>query len=772
MGINLISCQFAALMHDIGKFYQRTYGKSDLTDDELRVCPQNNGHYSHYHAGYTARFFKEVLKMDNQISYLSSVHHLEEKDAVAEIIKVADRLASSLDRSDEVVETETNRQTFVTARLSTIFHEVSFDDNKTDNKIGKYLLSDVETMDYPDDSLEEKNIEEACQEYKELYTKFVDEVKKYSWNIDGNITFEQLNRMYALLYKYTTTIPASSYESSITYVSLFDHLKLTSAIAGCLFLNNGIKEFYMYEFDISGIQNFIYKIIEGSEQKKKVAKALRGRSAFISILTDSISYKILNEFKLHVSNIMFNSGGGATILLPACDDTIEKISLIEKEIKKNLYNYFGTDISFSSAFVKMNENELKTFKTEKALELKTNLDIARTRRYNSLINDDSSFFYKSSYGKDVCRMCGSMKDVDEECCNCLMFEYISDFYTKNRQFLIEYDFKSEYSNESNKINLGYCYVHLRDNVNVVSDNYFCSVNCYEIGEIKHIANSVPILNNQILNFENISQKLIPDSYGDKKLGILKMDVDNLSAIFSFGLRNKESDTQQRSLSKYLTMSRLIQMFFGKILVDICKNLSENINDDISEETENATMFYINYAGGDDLVIVGPAYGIIILADSIEYEFNNYTLNKENISFSAGIHIQDDKEPIRFGILEADKMLKLSKQQEGKNSISLINATLKYDHYCELLNEVEDMKNMIDSNCVTRTFIYNLFLMLKDRNYDEFKYIIPIVYYYLYKNINDNKLREKILKCINDIDSDESLNRYLLKLKLSIMFTRE
>ena len=80
-------------------------------------------------------------------------------------------------------------------------------------------------------------------------------------------------------------------------------------------------------------------------------------------------------------------------------------------------------------------------------------------------------------------------------------------------------------------------------------------------------------NNTILNFENIT-KTLDKSYGDEKLGVLKMDVDNLGAIFAFGLKQgKNNDvTLQRSLSKYLTLSRFIELFFGYKLKQICLDL--------------------------------------------------------------------------------------------------------------------------------------------------------------------------------------------------------
>ncbi len=71
----------AALLHDIGKFYQRTGAKLGEEDKRLMTscCPVYKGVYSHQHVLYSGIFFREVL--DNKFQHIENIvlyHHCPE----------------------------------------------------------------------------------------------------------------------------------------------------------------------------------------------------------------------------------------------------------------------------------------------------------------------------------------------------------------------------------------------------------------------------------------------------------------------------------------------------------------------------------------------------------------------------------------------------------------------------------------------------------------------------------------------------------------------
>lgn len=384
MEYKVLDVAFSGLMHDIGKFYQRTKMVSDLTEREKVVTPMAKaGYYTHLHSGYTSRFFHEYLGMDNELEMITSSHHIDDQRPLAKILRKADQIASSIDRKDEEQDYEENNKkgTFQQVRLSSVVHEVDFGKQKA---LATYPLRPFHKMGYPITNFEMTDKNESVGEYLGLFQAFINDLKSEDY-FTSEVDKYCFDRLYALMYEYTTLVPASTYEGSKTYVSLFDHSKLTSAIASCLYLNDTEDEnFIMFEFDVSGIQKFIFKVTEGKDTKRDVAKSLRGRSFLVSAITNIITYSYLYEFGLTQSNIIFNTGGGALLLLPKCKNFEEKLNKVTQKVQEILLDKFSVDINYVYAWVECDRKELETFKISKATKLKSKLDEEKNRKFNKV----------------------------------------------------------------------------------------------------------------------------------------------------------------------------------------------------------------------------------------------------------------------------------------------------------------------------------------------------------------------------------------------------
>ncbi|MFQ9669387.1 type III-A CRISPR-associated protein Cas10/Csm1 [Thomasclavelia spiroformis] len=774
----LIDVAYGALLHDIGKFYQRTYEKSDLFKRELETTRyhKNGNYYSHLHSGYTSRFLNKYLEMNNEFEKLTSEHHhIDESEHFLNIIKKADQIASAIDRQDELKdnEAENKKGSFITARLYSVLSEVHFGKEKNDNSI--FSLSTRDQMNIPDANFVRKSLKESVDEYKTLFDEFADEIEKNIY-LKKRVNFIAYNYMYNLLNKYLVTVPASTYGGVKSAVSLFDHLKISSAIASCLYDKTCYDQemFYMLEIDVSGIQSFIYQVVEGSGTKPGLSKALRGRSILVGLITNAISYAFLNEFGLTVSNILFNTGGGSMILLPYNQSIEKRVMDLSKKIRKSLFDFFQTDITFVNAMLPVNKKELETFQTDKAIELKSLLGRNKMRKYQDII-DDADFFFDKIDFNSKCNTCGRISK-SEQCFICKMVEKISQIYTKNESFGIVYDFNKTIDIKNiETLDLGFVrLLFINDKSYLIDDEiswYVDSINNFGFGNEIMTANDVPLDkdSNTILSFEKIL-KLTPEEYGDKKLAILKMDVDNLGGIFAFGLKASDEPRVQRSISKYVTMSRLMEFFFGHEIKNICREVSLKINENIDDKVKNGTMFYINYAGGDDLVIIGSAYSIVELALEIHKRFTEFTNNK-NITISGGINFQNDKKPIRFGVQMAEEALSMSKNGD-KNAITLLNTTVPFVEFEELLVEVKEICKFILEGKLSRTMLFNLMSNIRDKSYMEFVCLIPRIQYILYRNVKDQKLLDSMRYRLTKVKTDIDVKYYVLILKLVMLFTRE
>jgi CRISPR-associated protein Csm1 len=173
--------------------------------------------------------------------------------------------------------------------------------------------------------------------------------------------------------------------------------------------------------------------------------------------------------------------------------------------------------------------------------------------------------------------------------------------------------------------------------------------------------------------------------GDKRIGVLKMDVDNLGLMFSIGLDTPQSEKERagnlRSISRLSNLSRQLSFFFTTHMDDLCRQVFEDWQNDDKNNWKHkmdvSSIFYLIFAGGDDLAIVGPWDKIIDLARRIRKAFKDFTCHNPNITLSAGIYICKPKVPISIAADKAEEALKQSKNK-GRNRITVMEETAIWD----------------------------------------------------------------------------------------------
>lgn len=382
----------AALLHDIGKFYQRADDKWDSSAIITKEFPNKNfnhtvpvyenGNPKYIHALWTQAFFSKfgIDKMynfenkdDNNVATLAARHHLK-GSFQEQIIGLADKWSSSIDRPDEGeegVEGYENIKSkwgndFVNkVPLTSIFDYIL--KSNDDVKLNAYKLSKLDVFDdevvFPLPLTIDKNNSLADQ-YKKHLQKFELEIAKL---VHRNPAFPDFyESLLDILRNFLWCIPSATNVSPAN-VNLYEHLKTTAGLAICLYdyisekridsadnLQDLIRQedsLLMLCIDISGIQKFIYDIAN-----KKAAKSLKGRSFYLQLLMQSIIDKILAHPDVmgFSANIIYASGGKAYLIMPNLDKVKKAINKIDNEIQEYLwkeyqgkiYSVFGT-ISFN-----------------------------------------------------------------------------------------------------------------------------------------------------------------------------------------------------------------------------------------------------------------------------------------------------------------------------------------------------------------------------------------------------------------------------------------
>ena len=155
----------------------------------------------------------------------------------------------------------------------------------------------------------------------------------------------------------------------------------------------------------------------------------------------------------------------------------------------------------------------------------------------------------------------------------------------------------------------------------------------------------------------------------KRLGILRMDVDNLGLIF------KEAGGLN-TLAHYSALSRQLDWFFKGYLNTLWDEGKTN-----GQPWKDHTQ--IIYSGGDDLFIVGKWDCLIDFAEKIRHEFVRWTCQHEGLGISGGIVLVTPKFPVikAADICEkAEKNAKKHKTRDSqKNAFSLFGYPLNWQH---------------------------------------------------------------------------------------------
>ena len=194
----------AALLHDIGKFYQRAdtgcvSGSIYLKEHckvESTFCPQGlKGNYTHKHVLWTAQFiedfssvFKNLINADisnisvkDNLLNLAAGHHLksDQLSILGNIIKEADCLSSGMDRSceealkDSQDETETSWDSFKRKRMISILQTVQTKGNKTPDE---WMHQPVCKMDLSKRFFPQVSFDQA-PDYTNLWKEFINDFK-------------------------------------------------------------------------------------------------------------------------------------------------------------------------------------------------------------------------------------------------------------------------------------------------------------------------------------------------------------------------------------------------------------------------------------------------------------------------------------------------------------------------------------------------------------------------------------------------------------------
>lgn len=713
------------LLHDIGKIIYR----------------QGDDRRKHSQSGYD--FLKEEVhagECDADILDCVRYHHADaikgakiEDNALAYIVYIADNIASAADRRQNDSEDSGFE---IAMPLQSVFNILN--QNNEEKYYEPKTLNPKEGVNYP--VSEKRKFDESF--YTAIKANLADNLSGLMW------TQEYINSLLGVLEANLSYVPSSTAKNEMADISLYDHMKLTAAIASCileyldvcgetdyrekLYIKGKLfyeeEAFLLCSMDISGIQDFIYTITS-----KNALRTLRARSFYLEIMMEHIMDCLLQELHLSRANLIYSGGGHCYILMANTEKSKAVVAHYMDRLNQWLLDTFQISLYVAWGYAGCSANSLKNQPQGSYEQIFLTIgDMISERKSHRYCAHDIKMLNTKEYADYTreCKVCKKITKGNEGgiCPICSAFEGFS------KNILYDSFFTVSLKESENALPLPEgCYL-TSDSEDTLKrkmeqDAYFVraySKNAMYTG--KHIATKLWVGD---YTAKGTFEEYARAAQGIGRIGILRADVDNLGQAFVSGFANPENQNRYVTLSRTAALSRQLSLFFKCHINRILEERKFMLGTK-APHRRNAT---ICYSGGDDVFIVGAWNEIIETAIDLRRKFEQYT--QGTLTLSAGIGIYDAGYPISAIADEVADMEECSKSLPDKNAVTIfpdggshviVNKMGKQIHISDgtyswqefeqnvLAEKYEHIHTFFEASEERgKNFLYNLLELIRNRN---------------------------------------------------------
>lgn len=501
-----------------------------------------------------------------------------------------------------------------------------------------------------------------------------------------------------LLYRYGSTVAVSEKQPQ---ASLYEAVKIGSALEACL--ADGEASVCLVGGGFSGIQDYIYTVVS-----KNASKSLKGRSFYLQLMADAVVDYILTELDLNDFHILYTSGGGFMILAP--DSAKEKIKEIFDVINIFLFEQFSGQlfVTLDHQIVPANELSGSRFPMH-AAKLFQKLDQQKRQKHMAAILKSPDAFFSKLDNAGLWQRDAITQEELPTGKNGKSFGYPLDKFAEEELAAVEEligpvthlqielgrllkHLKSIATGPKGfnpkgafQVNPGFGKTYFqifskkpgKSDLGAEKQNY----KLFEINQPETPMRSGVFLRlyggNETPMMKTADKKELPMSFNEmagqgrfKRLGILRMDVDNLGTFIANKVEN---------LIDLATLSRALDQFFKGFLNTLWKEEHKTPENRKGYAQSSAII----YSGGDDLFIIGRWDLMTNLAQEIHAAFRHWTAYNPDFTLSAGLAVIESKYPVMRGAQIAKELEKMAKehqfQLQKKNAVTFLGQPMNWDN---------------------------------------------------------------------------------------------
>ncbi len=479
-------------------------------------------------------------------------------------------------------------------------------------------------------------------------------------------------------------------EKDNTTTSLYDLLKLRLARNSCLLQSGDALQPYLFVgVDLSGIQDFIYTV-----HPKGALKTLRGRSFYLQLVVVDFVNRVLQALDLPDFHQVYVGGGGAYLLLPnatqtlrTLHETIEEVNRwFLQELNGKLFLAVGwvemDDAGFASADVwgsvarATGQQKGQRYFRELAFDSPFNpleprevhvneCDVCHSDEVplHSVHSDDPT-----QTERQLCKICDSLEKIGGDLPRSVGLRLLpagvsrADIEVCGRGYALIPKAKTDASLQTEKFS-----------TESPREWHFASKeeDFYRYERLLEPPGYAKAdEHGQFWTFEQLAS----NSKGAKKLGVLRMDVDNLGQIFARGMTAKN-----RNFANVSALSRELSRFFSEQLNLLCQQAA----------VQGKGQFHVVYAGGDDLFMVGSWHELAEFAPEIQRAFTHYTCDNKHITISGGLIVADYHVPL-YHLAHWAGQAEEQAKDHGKNRFTLFYQSIPITQFSSGNRDTTDL----------------------------------------------------------------------------------
>ena len=688
-----------ALLHDIGKFEFRT------ADRRTRHSTYGDFFVSEYLGRF--RCMEPILE---EVRRLVAHHHDWEGDP---FLREADHLAAADRQVDGSPETLRS--------LVSVLTDVNIGKGDPPQDVHRYAPGPVDFANpFPEPipgvtpAEWKPDREQARDEHARAWQQFCAEIEAMP---DGDLT-SWIETFLAVTRKHLSRVASAAYKSHPD-ISLYDHARSVAAIAVCLReAHQHAEPFLLIQGDMSGVQSFLYKLASPDEAKN-TAKRLRGRSLFLVLLAETAARYYMRALNLPPTNLLYCGGGHFSILAPHTDEVKATLAEAEEQVNRWLIDKQRGDLALVSAATPADRERMADFS---GLMQRSGYALNRAKRQKFRAVLDESLFDLPDYAEtmDVCRVCQAdfVKGSGKTCPACERHVETGRRIVQ-AQYLVRLE-RGDLAPASDEFAaLGAAYKlaanwtevvqHVentraeRMHVERLNDSGFLTAEGTALGNrcpglsfgFRPLGQYAPRDEQEggPLDFEHLAQQ---NAATYPLLGVVRLDVDALGAVFATGLGKKGS------LARTATLSRELETFFSGYV------------NTLAEQHD----MYITYAGGDDLFAVGSWSNALEFSRALRRAFGRFSGGNPNLTFSGGLLFCKPDFPIGRAAEAAGELEERAKDCPDKNALCLFDEAVSWDRLDDRLAFGDDLLYLVTEAApddrLPRSFVHRLLNLEAER----------------------------------------------------------